>query len=118
MARGSRPTANRVCRGSRTVADALHSGRTRRQTRCHAGNIVVLVCVLPGERHEQVATDVVDSEWRKTRGDSWVRKDVDDVEVAVEDFHLAEAEVRRIQELAGGRGHEREALIDRTVIAL
>src|SRR5260370_26883105 len=81
------------------------------------GNVVVVICILVGECHKQVAADVVDAEWRKTRWDSWIRKDVDDVEIAVEDFHLSEAEVRRIQELAGGRGYERESLVDRTVIA-
>src|ERR1700730_15477116 len=78
----------------------------------------MLICVLFGKRDKQVATDVVDAEGRKTRWDRWIREGIDHVEAAVEDFHLAEAEVRGVQELTRGGSPEREALVHRTVIAL
>ncbi len=73
--------------------------------------VVVLAGALLGEGDVEVAADVVDPERGEAGGDRRVGEAVDEVEVAVEDVDPAEAEARRVDELAARRRHEGEALV-------
>jgi hypothetical protein len=73
--------------------------------------------VLLGECDEQPAADVVDAERREAGGDARVGEGFDQVEVAVEHFDLAEAEVRCVEELASGGGRQGKAFVDGADVA-
>src|SRR4029079_14607930 len=78
-----------------------------------AGSVICLARALLGKGHEQLAADVVDSEGRKPGRDRRIREAVHELEMTVEDVHRSEAEVARVEELAGRCGHQSQALVDR-----
>src|ERR1700726_4105948 len=77
-----------------------------------AGEVVMLVRLLLGEGDKELAADVVDPERRKTSRDARIGEALDQVEAAVEHLDGAESEVGRVQEGAGRRGDQCEALVN------
>ena len=88
------------------------------KTASRARRVIVLVRLLLGECHQQLAAVLTDAEGRKTRGQPWVGENIDQVEVSVEHFDGTEAEVGRKEEFAGVGGDQRQALVHCPAVAL
>src|SRR5439155_4583189 len=103
-----------------TASDDATEEVTRRcehvdEAKALAGDVVLRVSVLLGVGDEERAIDVLDPEWPEARGDPRVDEGAGwryQVEVAVEHVHPGVVEVRRVEEVAGSRRGDGEALVD------
>src|SRR6266851_3196674 len=108
---GSRPRASEPTSGNEPLEEVSIGTEDIDESVARAREIIVLIGLLLCEGDEQPAADVMDPERCKTNRDAGIGEGLDQAEVAVEHLDGAEAEVCRVEEGAGRRGHQREALV-------